>query len=38
MLLVNEQMLRPSERRVHGAGNSLSEREGHPSMILIGSR
>ncbi|KAG4954411.1 hypothetical protein JHK87_040005 [Glycine soja] len=31
-------MLRPSERRVHGAGNSLSEREGHPSMILIGSR
>ncbi|KAG5133529.1 hypothetical protein JHK82_024717 [Glycine max] len=33
-----EDMLRPSERRVHGAGNSLSEREGHPSMILIGSR
>ncbi|KAL5128212.1 putative 60S ribosomal protein L14 [Glycine soja] len=28
-------MLRPSERRVYGAGNSLSEREGHPSMILI---
>ncbi|KAL5172246.1 putative 60S ribosomal protein L14 [Glycine soja] len=30
-----EDMLRPSEGRVHGAGNSLLEREGHPSMILI---
>jgi len=38
MLLVNEQMLRTSGRRVHGVENSLLEREGHPSMILIGSR
>ena len=35
MLLVNEQMLRTSGRRVHGVENSLLEREGHPSMIFF---